>query len=426
VARVTIGRRLAAAVAVAVSAALLSAAPAAAYPRWGDPPYPDPQYFCPNQSPMSHGYVTTNQPTLPGSLDPEWNTFWGWHQNPGYDDWWGRWYGDFRGAVDDDSGWHYMFRVAYGQRGSWHFSDYGWAVHGHVTQWIAYYNPTFGGQCGYGAYGNASAPPYMADVIGQPVVDIYVDAVPPYQAQPRISAASPSSVSFTWDPVADQGDGGGQGYFAIGMGSYDSWVTLDGGAQQQRATTSTPRTLTISGMGPGDTACAYVIAADKLGNAAAPGQVCGQAIAPPPMPGWTFPAGAVDANPSAAGLTGFPSWFWLSPQPQAQTVAETANGYQYQVTATPASTAWAFGDGGAATFSDPDGFGQAYPAPSPVAWTYEAQSQSYLVSATQTYAVSWTAQSGGTTYGPYPMGTVDGPAATLAYPVEQAQPELTG
>src|SRR5205823_3069772 len=141
------------------------------YPRWGAPPYPDPPYFCPNQSPMDYQSLVTNDPNVAGN--PEQNTFWGWHANPGYDDWYGHWYGDFRGTFDDDSGWRYLFRIPYGQRGHWNFSSYGWKVHGHVSQWIAYYNPTFGGQCGYGRYGYPSAPPYMADVVGFPVVDIY-------------------------------------------------------------------------------------------------------------------------------------------------------------------------------------------------------------------------------------------------------------
>jgi hypothetical protein len=257
-------------------------------------------------------------------------------------------------------------------------------------------------------------------------VDFYVDSVAPYPAQPRISAVTPDSVSFTFDPVADRGDGGGQGYFSVGMGTYDSWITVDGGAPQQRATTSTVRTMTVAGLGSGDTACAHVIARDNLLNAAPEGDVCGQAIPPPPPPSWSLSPGTIYANPSAAGLTGFPSWLWLSPQPQAQTVSETANGYQYQVTATPQSTTWRFGDGGTTSAGDPGGFGQAYPSQSTVAWTYQAEAGGYQVSAVTTYATTWTVQSGGVTYGPYPMGTVDGPATTLTYPVEQAQPELTG
>lgn len=416
--------RFAAGLAAAALALAAGTASVRAYPTWGAPPYPDAPYFCPNQSPMDYTTVVTNDPTVAGN--PEQNTFWGWHPDPGYDDWYGHWYGDFRGTFDDDSGWVHLFRIPYGQQGYWNFSSFGWGVHGHVTQWIAYYNPTFGGQCGYGAYGAPAAPPYMADVIGWPVVDIYVDAVPPYPAQPRLTAVTTTSVSFTWDPVADRGDGGGQGYFAVGMGSYTSWLTVNGGAPQQRATTTSPRTLTASGLTSADQVCMHVVAADLLGNAAPEGVRCATPIPPPPMPAIAPPPGTVHANPAAPGLVGFPSWFWLDPQPQPDTVTESSGGYTYQVTAAPVATTWTFGDGGQLTLDGAAGYGYAYPAQSSVAWTYEAQSAGYAVSAVETYDVTWTVESGGTTYGPYPLGSLAGPPATLAYPVQQAQPELTG
>ena len=395
-----------------------------AYPRWGDPPYPDPGFFCPNGSPMDHMRLYLNDPNV--SVNPEQNTFWGWHQNPGWDAWYGRWYGDFRGRYDDDSGWTYLMTVPYGQIGHWNFGSFGWHVHGHVTQYVAYYNTTFGGQCGWGAYGNGSPPPYMADVIGYPVVDIYVDAVPPFTPQPRVVAVSSSSVTFGWDPVADQGDGGGQGFWTAGLKSYTSSATVDGGAPQQGATTSAPRTITVGGLGPGDTACASVFATDQVGNSSPPGAACAKPLSPPPVPTFTLPASPIGANPAAAGLTGFESWFWLQPPPAPVTVSESANGYTYQVTAIPSATTWAFGDGGSVTLDGAAGYGLPYPQRSTVAWTYQAQSSGYTVSAIETYAVSWTAVVSGVTYGPYPLGTVAGPTSLLRYPVQQAQPELIG
>ena len=92
-------RRLLGAAAIALTAAVATAGPAHAYPRWGDPPYPDPPGFCPAGSPMSRAYGSffhpSNDPTV--AANPEQDTFWGWHANPGYDYWFGRWYGDFRG-----------------------------------------------------------------------------------------------------------------------------------------------------------------------------------------------------------------------------------------------------------------------------------------------------------------------------------------
>jgi hypothetical protein len=412
---------LALAVSLAIGAGLTEAQ---AYPRWSDPPYADPPFFCPNGSPMDHARLFLNDPTV--AVNPEQNTFWGWHQNPGWDAWYGHWYGDFRGAYDDNSGWVYLMTVPYGQVGHWNFASSGWQVHGHVTQYIAYYNTTFGGQCGWGSYGNASAPPYMADVIGYPIVDIYVDAVPPYTPQPAVTAVSSSSVTFGWNSVADRGDGGGQGFWTAGMKSYTSYATVNGGSRQQVATTSAPRSITVSGLGPGDTACVSADATDQVGNSSPFGSACAKALSPPPMPAFDLPAPVIAANPAPAGLAGFESWFWLQPPPAPQSVTESANGYTYQVTATPVSTAWAFGDGGAATLSGAAGYGQPYPQHSTVAWTYEAQSASNRVTATETYAVSWTAVVAGTTYGPYPLGSVAGPESQLDYPVQQAEPELVG
>jgi hypothetical protein len=320
--------------------------------------------------------------------------------------------------------------VPYPQHYHWNFANFGWSVHGHVTQYIAYYNPTFGGQCGYGAYGNATVPPYMADVVGYPVVDIYVDTVPPWPPQPRVTSVTSSTVSFAWDAVADRGDGGGRGFWTAGMAQspagYTAWATVNGGAPQQQGKTLAPRTITVSGLNPGDRACVSVYATDAVGNSGTTQTVCGYPLVPPAMPSFSFAPTTVHANPSPSGLTGFESWFWLDPQPQPATAAEAGNGYTYTVTATPQSTTWAFGDGSTEQLGDPAGYGLSYPQRSSVAHTYEAQSTAYAVQAVETYAVTWTAQSGGVTYGPYPMGTVDGPAAGLGYPVEQAQPELVG
>ena len=82
----------------AISPALVAAS------QWGSG-YGDPYGFCPEQSllPGSYAVVVTNDPSVP--TNPERGTFWGIHSDPGYDDWYGRWYGDFRGAAADDSGW---------------------------------------------------------------------------------------------------------------------------------------------------------------------------------------------------------------------------------------------------------------------------------------------------------------------------------
>jgi hypothetical protein len=291
---------------------------------------------------------------------------------------------------------------------------------------VAYYNWTFGGACGYGWYGNAGAPPYMADVYGFPVIDFYVDSVPPYPPQPRAVAATTSSVSFTWDPVADRGDGAGQDYWAVGMDHYTSWLTVAGGAPKQLADSAAPRILTAAGLAAGQQVCVHVRAFDALGNGTGDQQACAQPIGAPPSPP-PPPAPRIGVNPIPTGLAGLDSWFWLTPAPSSVTVGEQAGGYTYEVTSTPTQVTWSFGDGGGETRAAPEAFGLAYPRASPVTHTYQAHSSAgYPVAATVHWQVTWRALSGGQWIGPYSMPGVDVASGPTSYLVRQAQTEVTG
>lgn len=364
--------------------------------------------------------VVTNDPLV--GTNPEKDTFYGFHRDPGYDDWYGFFYGDFRGRPGDSSGWIKLLHERYPQHYHWNFGDSGWAVHGHAKQYIAYYNWTFGGQCGFGRYGFTWAPPFMADQYGWPVVDIYVDASPPYDPVPRVTSATPSSVTFTWDPVADRGDGAGQDFFEAGIDHYVSWVTV-GSTRLQSAATAAPRVITQSLM-VGATACAHVQAVDRVGNSSAERVVCARALSPPPMPAWTI-AGRVSADPSPLGLAGFATWLWLTPSPEPLVATETYAGVQYAVTATPVGARWDFGDGSTARFAGSDSFGVAYPAQSSIAHEFQADNRSgYAIRASIDYDVTFRALLGDTWLGPYPMGSITLPAIALDYPVRQAQPEL--
>ena len=396
--------------------------PAPALAQSGSVGYGDPPGWCTRFSDMWSATVVGNDPKV--GTNPERDTFYGFHPNPGYDDWYGFFYGDFRGTPGDASGWVKLLHESYPQHYSWNFADNGWAVHGHVKQYVAYYNWTFGGDCGYGRYGTMSPPPYMADQYGWPVVDIYVDAVPPFAPAPRVMETTPTSVTFTWDPVADQGDGSGQDFFVAGMDHYVSWLTVDGGAPQQVATTASPRLLSATAL-PHQTACAHVTAVDRVGNATPDETTCAVVAGAPPMPSWTPIASEVSANPAPIGLVGLDSWLWLHPRPAPMTVAETYEGVQYRVTARPVGVEWNFGDGTDGRYQGADAFGVAFPARSPVTHTYEAHSAvGYAVVATVTYEVEWTAHVNGSWIGPYPLGTIGLDAVPLAYRVEQAQPEL--
>lgn len=397
--------------------------PVAAASAWGSATYGDPPGWCTNFSDMWVATVVTNDPHV--GTNPERNTFYGFHPNPGYDDWYGYFYGDFRGSPGDASGWVKLLHENYPDHYHWNFATNGWSVHGHAKEYMAYYNWTFGGQCGLGAYGSASPPPFMADQYGYPVVDIYVDSRPPYPAQPRVTDISTSSVAFTWDPVGDQGDGAGKDFFAAGMGQYSSWLTLGSSTRRlQAASTRAPRTLTLSDMKPGERACVHVIALDKLLNATPESVACAGPLAPPPMPEWSAIASTVAANPAAPGLVGFESLFWLVPAPAAVTAHEIYEGIDYAVTAVPTRAAWDFGDGARASFTDASGFGLPYPQTSPVTHVYQAHDQAgYRVKSAVRYSVSWTASVSGHIAGPYSLGTTSLDAESLLYPVEQAQPE---
>jgi hypothetical protein len=410
--------------AISIATALAFQPAVAAGSTWGSSQYGDPPSWCTKFSDMWTATVITNDPLV--GTNPEQDTFYGFHPNPGYDDWYGFFYGDFRGAPGDSSGWVPLLHEIYPRHYHWNFANKGWAVHGHVKQYIAYYNWTFGGQCGLGAYGNNAAPPYMADQYGYPVVDIYVDAVPPFDPKPYMTAVTSSSVAFTWDPVADRGDGAGRDYFAAGLDHYVSWLTIgDGPLRFQLASTSAPRSVSLAGMTPGETACLHVVAVDRVQNATADHFSCASPLTPPPMPVW----GAVDSNvmasPNGVGLVGLDTWFWLAPSPETLMLEESYLGSRYIVTATPIAASWDFGDGSIDRFSDRSGFGHPYPEPSSVTHTYQAHSRDgYAVGAAMRYEVTWGAVVGGRTFGPYPLGSMELPAQPLVYPVEQAQPEL--
>lgn len=411
--------RLSIAVSLVVISTLL---PAPAWAQTGSSGYGDPPGWCTNFSDMWTKTIYTNDPIV--GTNPERNTFWGFHPNPGYDDWYGFFYGDFRGTPGDASGWVKLLHERYPQHYSWNFADNGWAVHGHVRQYIAYYNWTFGGQCGYGRYGGMSPPPYMADQIGYPVVDIYVDAVPPFAPAPRVVGTTPTSVTFTWDPVADQGDGAGQDFYVSGTDHYVSWITVDGGPPRQLATTVAPRVVTATAR-PHQNVCVHVKAFDRVGNATPDQTACGTAIGTPPMPSWLPIASRVAANPAPIGLVGLDSWLWLDPRPMPMAAKETYDNVQYRVSATPVGVDWNFGDGSDERYEGASAYGIAFPARSSVTHTFDADSEAgYSLAATVTYAVEWTALVDGAWIGPYPMGMVDLAAGTLDYSVEQAQPEL--
>ncbi len=372
---------------------------------------------------MWRATVVTNDPLV--GTNPERDTYYGFHPIPGYDDWYGYFYGDFRGSPGDAAGWVKLLHELYPSHYHWNFGDFGWAVHGHAKQYIAYYNWTFGGQCGFGRYGDASPPPYMADQYGWPVVDIYVDAVAPNPPVPRVVAATASSVTFTWDPVADRGDGAGADFYEGGVAHYPAWLGISGRSGRfQTAPTAVPRTV-VQPISSGQSVCLHVSAFDRVGNGTADQVVCATALAPPPIPEWGPLASAVQVDPPRLGLTGFESWLWLWPQPAVEVVRETYLGVDYEIRAVPVGVTWDFGDGATTSLDGGAGFGRPFPARSPVTHVYPSYSRpGYAIHAAVRYDVSWRALVGGSWLGPYPLGPIVRDATPVLYPVMQAQPEL--
>ncbi len=104
--------------------------PVRAWSAWGRSGYGDPPGWCTNVSDMWTTSVVTNDPLV--ASNPERDTFYGFHADPGYDDWYGYFYGDFRGAPGDTSGWVKLLHETYPHHYHWTIGDFGWAVHGHV------------------------------------------------------------------------------------------------------------------------------------------------------------------------------------------------------------------------------------------------------------------------------------------------------
>lgn len=124
------GMRSLAGLSIAVTIAL-QPAPVIAGSAWGSSRYDDPPAWCTKFSDMWTATVVTNDPLV--GTNPEQDTFYGFHPNPGYDDWYGYFYGDFRGTPGDSSGWVRLLHENYPRHYHWNFATNGWAVHGHAN-----------------------------------------------------------------------------------------------------------------------------------------------------------------------------------------------------------------------------------------------------------------------------------------------------
>src|SRR5260370_37980703 len=165
---------------------------------------------------------------------------------------------------------------------------------------------------------------------------MWVEAVPPQAARPRVLRVSTDSVAFTWDPVVDVGDGAGADYFVAGMDQYTSWLTMNGSSRPMQVQwTAEPRIVTQTGMSPIDVACVHVQAFDKVQNASPERVECSRALATPPMPRWAELAARVAVNPAPIGLVGLDSWFWFDPPPHVVTIHKISGHTYFAITHPP-------------------------------------------------------------------------------------------
>jgi hypothetical protein len=132
-----------------------------------------------------------------------------------------------------------------------------------------------------------------------------------------------------------------------------------------------------------------------------------------------WPILSMGANPGL-GLTGLPSWFWLSGSPLMPDATASAGGLTVTVRATLSDVSWRFGDGGGSVSSGTD-LGRAFPSPSTIQHVYQTDSfgrQSFPVSALLRYTVTFSVNGG-----PLNLLGVKARPYSASYQVNQLQPQ---
>lgn len=148
----------------------------------------------------------------------------------------------------------------------------------------------------------------------------------------------------------------------------------------------------------------------------------------------TLPRMAVAANPTAMGITGLASYFWISGYQGAPITASKPDGtFTVNIVATPVSYTWGFGDGTSFTTA-----GQGPPSTaSAVTHTYTVMSSRspyalagrYLVAVTASFDIRFQVTGPGISptwqdFSSYDLGPLTD-SATLSYPVGEIISDLT-
>lgn len=172
--------------------------------------------------------------------------------------------------------------------------------------------------------------------------------------------------------------------------------------------------------GPGGVAVQGVPARDVCPGTGGPAATAPPPPPPPPTPAevWAatpLPAPTVDFDPSTLGVTQLPTWFWLSGIGGQVTATVTIRGYTVVTTAHPADYYWYFGDGAAAT-----GGSQGSQAAPSVTHTYVTKAR-YTVKVIVGWSGQYTFAGNGVAAQTVQLGTVDGPADTAGYGVQEVR-----
>jgi hypothetical protein len=132
------------------------------------------------------------------------------------------------------------------------------------------------------------------------------------------------------------------------------------------------------------------------------------ATTPLPVPKFNF-------NPGTLGLTQLPTWFWLTGTSSQVTARVDIRGYMVVTTAHPTAYYWFFGDGTQAT-----GSSAGSPAAPSVTHTYVTKSR-YAVQVIIGWSGQYTFAGNGVGPETVQLGTVDGPADTADYGVQEVR-----
>ena len=133
-----------------------------------------------------------------------------------------------------------------------------------------------------------------------------------------------------------------------------------------------------------------------------------------------WPQLQIGVNPDSSGLTGLPSWFWISGDPRVADATASVPGLAVTVHAQLTRAIWNFGDG--RQLDSGTDLGQPYPVASTVQHQYETDSfgvaSGYTVECVLHYLVTYTINGGPL----QPLGEWL-PTYTRTYVVRQLQPQ---